>query len=317
MELSRELLLFISASLIIGFALGFINQQSQINSINEEVVTLQNSLNEKNSLVNQLEDQVLLYTTQIERMNSDIEKYESDIRILNTDISNLQDNYKNLEKDYNDIIKLYNSIYFLESSFYSVDFSDFSEVDPDNRILVNKSRIYWEDMDRGIYRTVQKEYKKDYFSDFKHLIDFRFDVIDPGDPDDRTIIELWSLCNEEERDENSNSITFTTEQSGINHNIFTISFIQRIRGESKFSYHQLGFLDLGITYFATISRRDNLCKLEIFSDPERNNIVLDTGLLLGSDAKYTYLALARTSEHVGDFFDTSSGYIENLRIKTY
>jgi hypothetical protein len=310
MELSRELLLLVAASLIIGFAVGFINQQSQINSINNEILTLQNSLNEKNSLVNQLEDQVLLYTTQIERMNLDIEKYESEI-------NSLKDNYENLERDYNDIIKLYNNLYFLESSFNTVDFSNYSEVDPDNKIQVNKSRIYWKDMDRGTYRRVYKEYEKGYFSDFKHLIDFKFDIIDPGDPDVRTIIELWSLCNEERRDDNSNYITLSAVQIGINPNIYKISFSQRSRGESKFSFLQLGNLESGTTYYVTISRRDNLCQLEIFSDPERNNIVLDTGLLLGSDAKYTYLNLAKIEEHVGDFFDTSSGYIENLRIKTY
>ena len=317
MELSRELLLLVSASLIIGFAVGFINQQSQINSINNEILTLQNSLNEKNSLINQLEDQVLLYTTQIERMNLDIEKYESDIGILNTEINSLKDNYENLERDYNDVIKLYNNLYLLETSFNTVDLSNFSEVDPDNKIQVNKSRIYWKDMDRGTYRRVYKEYEKEYFSDFKHLIDFKFDTIDPGDPDDRTIIELWSLCNEERRDDSSNYITLSAVQIGINPNIYKISFAQRSRGESKFSFLQFGNLESGTTYYVTISRRDNLCQLEIFSDPERNNVVLDTGLFLGSDAKYTYLNLAKIEEHVGDFFDTSSGYVENLRIKTY
>jgi hypothetical protein len=76
------------------------------------------------------------------------------------------------------------------------------------------------------------------------------------------------------------------------------------------------FLYTEITYYARITRRDNLCHLQIYSDPERSEIVLDTGILVGSDAKYSYLALARTERHTGDFYDMSSGYVENLRIKT-
>jgi hypothetical protein len=106
------------------------------------------------------------------------------------------------------------------------------------------------------------------------------------------------------------------QQNGINPNKYNIVFIQKDKTELLFSYIQTEILYAKVTYYAKITRSDNLCHLQIYSDPERNEIVLDTGILVGSDAKYTYLALARTEHHTGDFFDKSSGYVENLRIKT-
>jgi hypothetical protein len=317
MEISRNLIIYISASLLIGLFVGYLLPQSQINSLYQEVITSQNILNEKDQQLTQLEEQVITHESKIEKMDSEVQKYESDIKTLNTEIRQLENNYENLEKDYNEVIELYNNVYYLENSYIATDFSKFSEVDPDNKITVNTSRIYWNEMDRSISRKVYKEYEEDYFGDFKHLMDFRLNEVDPGDTDLRTIIELWSLCNEENRDDNSNSIILSTEQVGIFPDRFKIVFTQRVKGEIKFSYSYFEALETGVTYYATISRRDNLCQLELFSDPERTNIILDTGLKLGADSKYSYLQLSTSNTHLGDFLDSSSGFIENLRIKTY
>jgi hypothetical protein len=316
MEISREQIIFILVSLAIGFSIGYFIPQAKITSLYEEIAIAQNMIEEKDIDIEQLQSQSVIDESEINKLNKNIQENESEIEELNIIITKLEEDFRAIEKDHNDLTKLYNSLYFQKTAYLTQDFSDYMEYDSDDRISVDKSRISWQLMDRSRSRRVVNKFEEESIRDFTYLLDFRLEEIDPGDLDDRIILEFWSLSDKDDRDEYTDYIFLAAQQNGINPNKYNIVFIQKDKTELIFSYIQTEFLYAEVTYYAKITRSDNLCHLQIYSDPERNEIILDTGILVGSDAKYTYLALARTEHHTGDFFDKSSGYVENLRIKT-
>jgi hypothetical protein len=316
MEISRNQVLFITISIIIGLIIGSLITQPQINNLNNEITISKESIIEKNNQIHQLEEQILIQEKEIEKLNSDLDKYQSEMEIYDIEILNIRNDYKKIENNYSELLELYNNLYFLENTYNKIDFMDYNEEDPDNKITVTSSRINWENFDRNTSRRIYRTLGKDYFEDFNHFIDFRINEINPGDKGTRTIIDLWSLCEDEDRYTESNSIILSAEQVGVRPDKYSIVFRQRVNGDNTFYYHQFGNLSIGINYYAVISRNDNLCQLQIFNDSERNNIVLDTGLITGTDSKYSFIILARSNEASGDFWASSSGYVENLRIKT-
>ena len=170
--------------------------------------------------------------------------------------------------------------------------------------------------DRSQNRRVYKTYGSDYFTDFEQQIDFNIEMIEAGHITDRSIIDLWSLSEYEDRYEEANSIKLSVKQVGIRPDRFNLVFQQRTNEENTFSYHQIDYLSTGKTYYAIISRKDSLCQLQIYSEPERKNIILDTGLLMGDNSMYSFLLLTRSKEEFGNLWASSSGYVENLREKT-
>jgi cell division protein FtsB len=311
--------LFILISLIIGFSVGYFILESRIAAraaIDREIILAQEAAQTAADFeITELEEKITEYEEKINKLESSLNQYESNIAALDSEISNLKSDYKVLEEEYNQLLTLYKSLSFQENAYHLIDFTEYTETDNDNKINVTSKRISWVDFDRSKDRMVYKTYGKDFFSDFKHLLDFRIEEVQTGYKK-TTIIDLWSLCGDETRYEDSNFIKLSAAQAGIRPDKFKIVFQQKENSEIVFDYHQLYNLSTGVTYYAVISRNDNLCQVQIYSDPERNNLVLDTGLRTGFNSKYSFLILARSKETISDLWGKSSGFVENLRLKT-
>lgn len=319
MTSSRNQVLFISISLIIGFAVGYFILESRIAAraaMDREIIFTQEADQIAADFeIAQLEKKIEEYEEEITTLEKSFNQYDSNIESLDAEIINSRSEYLDLEEKYNQLLDLYNSLSFQENAYYRIDFTEYTELDNDEKINLTARRISWEDFDRSQDRRVFKTYGKDYFGDFRHLLDFRIEEVQTGYKK-TTIIDLWSLSEDEDRYENSNSIKLSAAQAGIRPDKFKIVFQQKENGKSVFDYHQLYNLSTGITYYAVISRSDNLCQVQIYSDPERNNIVLDTGLTTGVDSRYSFLILTRSNEEIADLYGISNGFVENLRLKT-
>jgi hypothetical protein len=319
MTSSRNQVVFILISLIIGFSVGYFILESRIAAqaaMDREIILAQEAAQAAADFeITELEEKIEEYEEKINTLESSLNQYESNIEALNSEISDIKDDYQSLEEEYNQLLDLYDTLSFQENAYNMVDFTQYTELDNDNKINVTAKRISWKDFDRSQDRKVYKTYGKDFFGDFRHLFDFKIDHVKTGYKK-TTIIDLWSLCGDEIRYEDSNFIKLSAAQAGIRPDKFKIVFQQKENGDIVFDYHQLYNLSTGVTYYAVISRSDNLCQAQIYSDPERNNLVLDTGLTTGVDSKYSFLILARSKETISDLWGTSSGFVENLRLKT-
>lgn len=109
-------------------------------------------------------------------------------------------------------------------------------------------------------------------------------------------------------------ITFYPEQLGSTDDKFLLVFWQRSDGEQMFVYVGEYVYSTRKTYYVTISRTVDICRLKIFADPERTNLIEDSGDQAGDSTEYEYLIVANGRDYGSDPNDWSSGYIANLAI---
>jgi hypothetical protein len=199
---------------------------------------------------------------------------------------------------------------FVNASAYE-DFTTFIEVDPKEVMTVNPSYVYWEHMDRSYKTGVYKSYGSGYFGDFEIQFEFGFKSIEAGDWSQRKIANFLVLSNEELVRLNDCIILYA-QQHGSSDDKFNLVFHQRLGGDHTFVY-------VGIThtakrtYYATVTRKGNNCRMRIYADAAHTDLLEDSGYIEGVSTRYEYVAIG-IRKYPDDPYDWSTGYVANLEI---
>ena len=192
---------------------------------------------------------------------------------------------------------------------------NYTEVDPDNVLSQTITRATWTHMDRNFDAWLWKDYGANYFGDFEHIFDFEVTEMEAGDYNERLSAWLYILTKTNVAGTPPDALLLYVAQKTNYDTQFKLTFYQHKNSINQFSSVGFCILDVGVKYYAKISRDGTTCRCIIYSDAERTNVVGDTGNKEGVSDSYRYLQTTKGFGSSNDPDDWSSGYVENLNLQ--
>jgi len=194
-----------------------------------------------------------------------------------------------------------------------VDLTKFTEYDPNNDLTVSKERVTWDTLNRSQDAGLERDYGAGHFGDFVHEFDVYFSSIEAGDLNNRVVIILWYLS-VNPWPSSTDILRLYARQKGDLDNRFELVFFQRTGGVNDWVYSGTVTYYTGNVYYFRVERSGSSCRLRVYSDPERTNLLEDSGSITGLTTAYRYLCLSSVRAWAKDPYDWSSGYLEYLNI---
>lgn len=193
----------------------------------------------------------------------------------------------------------------------SLDLSTWERKDPNSKFNVSINRVIWNHVDRNASREIIKDFSNNYFKSFKHTFDITITEIGNKSSINRHIITFWQCWNY-----GGNVLSIYAQQVYNSNDKWTVVFFQRKDNENRWVFIGKNLFDINKTYYFTVSRIENICRLKIYKDSERTILIEDSGDTLGLSDEYRYLSITKGIKIEADKEDWSSGIIENLTIKS-
>jgi len=193
------------------------------------------------------------------------------------------------------------------------DFTTWTEVDIDNKLSQTATRATWTDMLSAYEGYLYKARTVD--SDFTLQLDFRLAAIDVNtDAADPLIAGIWFICEDSGRMghvETGVNVVLWIQESGTSLTKFTLYLSHRDDLVQDISAE----LDVGVTYYLTITKVGDVYTCEIYSDSLRTTLVDTISIDLSGEAEadVTFNYIETTGGLFGNFKpdEQSDGFVEN------
>lgn len=227
---------------------------------------------------------------------------EKDLQKISEDVRYLEQKYKRQPK--------YPGI---ETEVPTFDFTEWTEVDPNNNLSQTSTRASWTNMlsAEGCYI-----YKAASFGlTFEHQLDFRLTSIDVNvDEADALIAAIWSINQNSGRlghSESGAGVRIWIQENGTSTTDFTLYL-----NHADDTYQDISvLLTVGTTYYLTITRATNVYTCKIYSDSSRTALIdtLTIDLTGETEDSMTFNYAETTAGKYGNYRpnEQSDGYIEN------
>jgi len=201
-------------------------------------------------------------------------------------------------------------IYNVTVGEYSyVDFTEFTEVDPENELTVSKYRVTFNYDIGGNEAYLMKDYGENHFYQFNHNFTLYFYSIEAGDSLNLAWI-IWQVSQEEGQIRHNALYVLVIEVSDIDDK-FIIAICSR-DGGSLYDYKEGTYeYSAGVKYYFNILCSGESATVRVYSDPQHSTLLEELSISKTSD-KYRYLVVTSQPPSTGG--SLHYGYLENLMI---
>jgi hypothetical protein len=183
--------------------------------------------------------------------------------------------------------------------------------DSDNRLIISENRVEWNHADRTKVRYISHDIGIGKITDFDHAFELRIKEGVVASEINRGLIRFWECRNDWD-----NRIWIYGRIHPGTVDKWTIHFEQKDDNKDLWIYRGTRLLDFGTSYYVQITRREKLCRLAVYTDSSRTELLEDSLEIMGVSKNYRYVWLASTLCTKKSQENWSSGYIADVKLNT-
>jgi len=193
-----------------------------------------------------------------------------------------------------------------------VDFTEFTEVDPEDELTVSKYQVTFNYDLEGDYAYIIKDYGKNYFHYFTHNFTLKYYSLEAGTTAN-LVLTIWEVSQNPGVHQGDDYIYVGVREVGDQDNKYKLQVYVRDGGSTYSSWIGTYEYSAGVEYYLSIEVSGNV-RLRVYEDEEMTTLLEDSGGLARPPTDdYQYLILAGQVPTIGG--SQHYGYIKNLMIE--